>query len=80
MVILRESIAKMGEYDRFTEHSDSMAKLEVDKIQEFVREEVQRQSSLANETKYQCERHLEVLHGLVEQVGQNEEIHVCLKL
>ncbi len=56
------------EFQRFAETADNLQKMEVQKIQVFVSEELQRQNQLANRTKVGCEQKLQSLQNVLEQV------------
>ena len=56
------------EFHRFVETADNIQKIEVEKIQAFVSEELHRQNQLANQTKVQCEHKLQQLQNVLEEV------------
>ena len=57
------------EFHRFVETADNIQKIEVEKIQAFVSEELNRQNQLANRTKVLCEGQLQELQDVLEQVS-----------
>ena len=66
----RNSVNALGEFGRFAETAENQQQKEILIIQKFVIDELKRQNTLANETKFRCEGKLAELQNALEEVGK----------
>ena len=65
---IRHSLSTLSEFHRYADSAVNSQKVEIDKIQQFVTRELDRQNALANGTKYKCEKKLHELQDILEEV------------
>ncbi len=74
----RDAVGTLMEFHRYADSAENNQQLEIERIQGFVMEELQRQNQLANDTKFTCERKLMELQNVLEEVSQCPRDIFCL--
>ena len=64
----------MSEFGRYSDSAENNQKVEIEKIQDFVLAELERQNQLANNTKFACEKKLSHLQGILEETKQKMKV------
>ena len=67
-------MTSLSEFGRYSDTAENNQKIEIEKIQDFVISELERQNQLANETKYACEKKLLTLQGMLEETKQKMKV------
>ena len=73
-IIYRDSVTSLGEFKRYVDSADNNQKIEIEKIQQFVLTELERQNKMANATKVTCEKKLLHLQILLEDTKQQMKV------
>ena len=68
MYFNRDSASTLSQFSTYVETASNSQKLDIDHIQAYVNGELQRQNSLANQTKERCEQRLIQLQNQLEDV------------
>ena len=78
-LIYRDSISTLVEFSRYSDSAENNQKLEIDKIQGFVLDELIRQNDMANDTKFQCEQRLQQLQNVLEDVSYSWQFPISMQ-